>query len=158
MQTTTNNSGLIAMGATHAPPTAGGPLSAGNRANVYSASQNPLLVPSPQQPPQLVGERGSIQLPMVNSLMIPVTTNKRSLNRDARKRELLKITMENQAILRRLQEQKPNYDVMKWEEEAQKRKRLLKNICEYPYAIDQAPHNSSTMLTTQGEGSQGPPI
>ena len=29
---------------------------------------------------------------------------KRSLNRDARKRELLKITMENQAILKRLQE------------------------------------------------------
>jgi hypothetical protein len=55
---------------------------------------------------------------MVNSLMFPGQSAKRSLNRDARKRELLKITMENQAILRRLQEQKPNYDVFKWEEEA----------------------------------------
>lgn len=50
---------------------------------------------------------------------------KRSLNRDARKRELLKITMENQAILRRLQDQQPSYNVMKWEEEAMNRKRLL---------------------------------
>jgi hypothetical protein len=43
MQTTTNNSGLLAMGATqtnmNVPPTAGGPLSAGNRGNIYSASQ-----------------------------------------------------------------------------------------------------------------------
>ena len=70
---------------------------------------------------------------MMNSLMFPGQFAKRSLNRDARKRELLKITMENQAILRRLQEQKPNYDVFKWEEEAQKRKKILKNICEYPY-------------------------
>jgi hypothetical protein len=54
---------------------------------------------------------------MMNSLMFPAQSAKRSLNRDARKRELLKITMENQAILRRLQEQKPNYDVFKWEEE-----------------------------------------
>ena len=72
--------------------------------------------------------------------MMPVST-KRSLNRDARKRELLKITMENQVILRRLQEQKPNYDVMKWEEEAMKRKKLLQNICEYPYQIDTSIQN-----------------
>ena len=48
MQTTTNNSGLIAMGATHSnlnvPPTTGGPLSAGNRGNIYSASQQPPLM------------------------------------------------------------------------------------------------------------------
>ena len=42
---------------------------------------------------------------------------KRSLNKDARKRELLKITMENQAILRRIQEKQPTYDVIKWEED-----------------------------------------
>jgi hypothetical protein len=44
---------------------------------------------------------GGLHLPGLN----PIGTAKRSLNRDARKRELLKITMENQAILRRLQEQ-----------------------------------------------------
>jgi hypothetical protein len=39
---------------------------------------------------------GGLHLPGLN----PIGTAKRSLNRDARKRELLKITMENQAILR----------------------------------------------------------
>jgi hypothetical protein len=50
---------------------------------------------------------------------------KKSLNREARKRELLKITMENQAILKRLQDKQPNYNVNKWEEEEMGRKRLL---------------------------------
>jgi len=35
-----------------------------------------------------------------------------------------------------LQDQQPNYRVSMWEEDEQKRKRLLKNICEYPYLID----------------------
>lgn len=61
------------------------------------------------------------------------TFNKKSLNKEARKRELLKITMENQAILRRLQDKQPNYNVVRWEEEAQERKKILNNICEYPY-------------------------
>jgi len=75
----------------------------------------------------------SIQLPMVGNGLNTANSAKRSLNRDARKRELLKITMENQAILRRLQDQQPNSNVIKWEEENQQRRKLLKNICEYPY-------------------------
>ena len=39
---------------------------------------------------------------------------KRSLNRDARKRELTKITKENQLILRRLQDKSANYNVSRW--------------------------------------------
>jgi len=39
---------------------------------------------------------------------------KRSLNRGARKRELTKITHENQMILKRLQEKKASYNVTKW--------------------------------------------
>lgn len=39
---------------------------------------------------------------MVSNGLNTANSAKRSLNRDARKRELLKITMENQAILRRL--------------------------------------------------------
>ena len=62
---------------------------------------------------------------------------KKSLNREARKRELLKITMENQAILRRLQDKQPSYNVSKWMEEAEERKKILKNICEYPYLLEQ---------------------
>ena len=44
--------------------------------------------------------------------------------------------MENQAFLRRLQDKQPNYNVFKWEEEENDRKRILKNICEYDYIID----------------------
>ena len=60
---------------------------------------------------------------------------KKSLNREARKRELMKITRENQVILKRLQEKKPNYNVTKWAQEDASRRRLLHNICEYPYQL-----------------------
>jgi hypothetical protein len=60
---------------------------------------------------------------------------KKSLNREARKRELMKITRENQVILKRLQEKKPNYNVTRWAHEDNERRKLLNNICEYPYQI-----------------------
>jgi hypothetical protein len=61
--------------------------------------------------------------------------NKRSLNREARKKELMKITQENQRILQRLQEKKPHYNVTKWAHEDNDRRKLLHNICEYPYQL-----------------------
>ena len=85
--------------------------------------------------------------------------NKKSLNREARKRELLKITMENQAFLRRLQDKQPNYNVFKWEEEENGRKRILKNICEYDYIIDQ-PGMSQLHQQSQSQSNNytsGPP-
>ena len=69
---------------------------------------------------------------------------KKSLNREHRKRELLRITLENQvsfdsvtvqAILRRLQDKTSNYSVARWEDEAVGRQRILTNICEYPYTL-----------------------
>lgn len=60
---------------------------------------------------------------------------KKSLNREARKRELLKITMENQQILKRLQEKKPNYDVNRWCKEDDSRRQILHQICEFPYQL-----------------------
>lgn len=51
---------------------------------------------------------------------------KRSLNKENRKRELLRITMENQAILRRLQEKQSNYNVIKWEEQRMENEQLIK--------------------------------
>jgi hypothetical protein len=44
----------------------------------------------------------------------PNRVEKASLNRVQRKNELMKITVENQAILRRLQEKQPTYSVTKW--------------------------------------------
>jgi len=65
-----------------------------------------------------------------------MSNHKKSLNRDLRRRELIKITLENQAFLRRLQNKTSNYNVNRWEEEENERKRILKNICEYDYIID----------------------
>ena len=61
---------------------------------------------------------------------------KKSLNRAQRKQELLKITLENQAILRRLQDKGSSYNVAKWEHEHRARKDLLKNMSEYPDEYD----------------------
>lgn len=47
----------------------------------------------------------------------------------------MKITQENQRILQRLQEKKPHYNVTKWAHEDNDRRKLLHNICEYPYQL-----------------------
>ncbi len=66
----------------------------------------------------------------------PSFQTKKSLNRQQRKQELLKITLENQAILRRLQDKNSNYNVAKWEHQHKRRKDLLKNMSEYPEDFD----------------------
>jgi len=53
-------------------------------------------------------------------------TKNKSLNKENRKRELIRITMENQAILKRLQEKQSNYNVVKWEEQRIQNERLMK--------------------------------
>lgn len=65
---------------------------------------------------------------------MPLSTipNRRSLNREARRRELIKITKENQQILKRLQNKQANYNVSKWQRDEENRNKILRNICEYP--------------------------
>jgi len=58
----------------------------------------------------------------------------KSLNRDARRKELQRITSENQAILRRIQGAEPVYNHWKWEEEGMKHSRLVESISEFPVA------------------------
>jgi trehalose-6-phosphate synthase len=55
-------------------------------------------------------------------------TRKRSLNVNIRKQELVKITIENQRILKRLQDKKPTFQVRELEEERKKNEKLLDNI------------------------------
>lgn len=55
-----------------------------------------------------------------------------SLNKGQRKRELQRITSENQAILRRIQMREPTYDHLQWEEDAKKNERYAANIREFP--------------------------
>ncbi|GBG27875.1 Hypothetical Protein FCC1311_040982 [Hondaea fermentalgiana] len=56
----------------------------------------------------------------------------KSLNKSYRKKELQRITEENQKILRRIQERQPYYNHAQWEEERRLQERYVRNICEYP--------------------------
>jgi E3 ubiquitin-protein ligase TRIP12 len=55
----------------------------------------------------------------------------RSLNKDRRKRELQKITKQNQTILSRIQESQPTYDHLTWAEEARINHQHMVNVCEF---------------------------
>jgi hypothetical protein len=59
----------------------------------------------------------------------------KSLTKEARKREMRKITSENQEILRRIQNAEPTYDHMAWQEDARRHENYMKNMCELPIAI-----------------------
>lgn len=60
---------------------------------------------------------------------------RQSLNYGKRKQELERITAENQAILKRIQERQPVYNHRKWEEDRVRNEKYLKNICEYDYVL-----------------------
>jgi len=61
--------------------------------------------------------------------------SKTSLNKDYRKRELVKITIENQAMLKRLKDKKSTYDRSTWMEARRQNEKYLKNISEYPLTL-----------------------
>mmetsp|Transcript_2563 Transcript_2563/g.7062 ORF Transcript_2563/g.7062 Transcript_2563/m.7062 type:complete len:286 (+) Transcript_2563:83-940(+) len=61
----------------------------------------------------------------------PVSYGK-SLNKEFRKRELMRITEENQQILRRIQQKEPHYSHLEWEEKARRDDEYLRNCSEYP--------------------------
>ena len=63
-----------------------------------------------------------------------------------RKRELQKITRENQATLRRIQAAEPTYDHLAWAEHEKQHEEYMKNICELPLVI-----NSTTELSHEQE-------
>jgi len=53
-----------------------------------------------------------------------------------RKQELLKITIQNQEMLKRLQSKNSNYSVAEWEQADRERKNRINNMCENPYILD----------------------
>ena len=63
------------------------------------------------------------------------TNRRKSLNNEARKRQNLQIIVENQALLKRLQDKQPSYSVYRWEEERRNTEKRLKNISEFPYTL-----------------------
>ncbi|XP_071967916.1 sperm axonemal maintenance protein CFAP97D1 isoform X2 [Engystomops pustulosus] len=55
----------------------------------------------------------------------------RSHNSSRRNREIVRITAENQAIHKRIQDSKPNYDHKKWEKEWKASRKYLQNTSSY---------------------------
>ena len=52
----------------------------------------------------------------------------------------MKITMENQQFLKRLQNKKSCYSVSRWEEDFSKKEKLMREVmCEYPFVLDKTP-------------------
>ena len=89
------------------------------------------------------------------ALYNPVRVEKASLNRVQRKKELMKITVENQAILKRLQEKAPTYSVTKWMSDFQNIEKIRNNMCEYPYEFEGGQSRSRFTLTTAQTEAEG---
>ncbi|XP_063951840.1 sperm axonemal maintenance protein CFAP97D1-like [Lytechinus pictus] len=62
----------------------------------------------------------------------------KSLNRMARQRELLRVTHENQAIMRRILSKQATYSHHQWEDEWTLNKMYMKNIAKYPQWYESA--------------------
>lgn len=56
----------------------------------------------------------------------------KSLNKTKRQRELLRVTHENQAILKRISSKEPHYNHLQWEDEWQINETYMDNISKYP--------------------------
>lgn len=52
--------------------------------------------------------------------------------------------------MKRLQEKKPNYNVTRWAVEDNDRRRIVENICEYPYQLLSKSTEDAAALTPQG--------
>ena len=61
--------------------------------------------------------------------------SKISLNKEKRKRELINIAMENQALMQRIQTKKSFYNTKDWDKSRKTAEKYLTNICEYPPSI-----------------------
>uniref|UniRef100_A0A6T0T8J7 Uncharacterized protein n=1 Tax=Alexandrium monilatum TaxID=311494 RepID=A0A6T0T8J7_9DINO len=74
-----------------------------------------------------------------------------SLNRDARKTELMRITQENQGILKRIQRAQPVYNHVQWEDSYRRSAQYLKNSSEYPLVLKRKTSSSrGSSLTPLG--------
>lgn len=56
-----------------------------------------------------------------------------SLNKVKRRQELSRITAENHALLKRIQEQQPTYNHLQWEQDRERSEQMCDRICRYPY-------------------------
>ncbi|CAJ1394670.1 unnamed protein product [Effrenium voratum] len=84
------------------------------------------------------------------------TTGPTSLNKDSRRKELLRITRENQSILKRIQQAQPVYNHVEWEDQHRKNVTYLKNKCEFPVVLRtprRERYASSELVNLEEDGS-----
>lgn len=87
-----------------------------------------------------------------------------SLNRTGRKAELLRITADNQRMLKAIQQAQPVYNHKKWEDNYRKSEVLLRNVCEFPVITRLARTDSAPSVLmrlrperpSEGPGDQSP--
>lgn len=72
----------------------------------------------------------------------------KSLNREKRMRELLRVTQENQEILHRITQRKPLYDHTKWERDWEENQRYMDSIAAYPRDWWKDQREDSTMSSS----------
>ena len=60
----------------------------------------------------------------------------RSLNKDARKRDLVRIAMENQEILKRISMKKSSYNSKEWEKDRKEAEKYMALMCEFPQNLN----------------------
>ena len=80
----------------------------------------------------------------------PPNLGSRSLNKNFRKRQLVRITIENQMLFKRLQDKKSAYDAQELKKKSEVNHQYLKNICEYPLNANLA-GKSQSFLNKYGE-------
>jgi len=78
----------------------------------------------------------------------------KSLNREAKKRELEKINAENQIILKKLTKAKAYYDHNDWDTFQKNQELYLKNICEYPVQKSQSDTQTLPKIHSQGSSRE----
>jgi E3 ubiquitin-protein ligase TRIP12 len=68
----------------------------------------------------------------------PSPPGPKSLNKEYRKKQLMKITEENSQILRRIQSRRPYYNHLEWEDEFRRNEELVKSIQQVPPSSSQS--------------------
>jgi len=76
-----------------------------------------------------------------------------SLNREARKKELLRITKDNQSILKRIQQAQPVYNHVELEGTHRRNLSYLKNCSEFPLVLRSARGRPSELVPLAGAGA-----
>ena len=71
-----------------------------------------------------------------NASSKPVTGNIKSLNQESRKKELLRITMDNMNLMHRIKSMKSMYNQKDWKEHNMKHFGYFKIHCEYPIVME----------------------